>query len=66
MRMVGFIDGQKKFVRDDVTPQDAQCIAAHIKELADFQKKRLVLLLEHENVTYMIKAQVKRIQTDGE
>jgi hypothetical protein len=54
MKLIGYIDGQRRFIRDEVTPRDVKFIALKIKELADFHKKRLVLFLQDEDLIHMI------------
>lgn len=57
MRIIGYLDGKKCFVRDGVSPNDLQAIAAHIAEFANSLKQRLVLFVEHDGVFHMIQPQ---------
>jgi len=57
MKFVGYIDGKKTFVRDDVTAAEAERLAQHINDLTKSIKKRLVLFVEHEGITHMIRDQ---------
>lgn len=60
MRMIGYVDGERSFIRDDVEPHEAENIARHIRELADTLKRHLVLFVEHEGVIHMIQQQSNR------
>jgi hypothetical protein len=55
MKLIGYIDGKKSFVRDEVTQRDAEFIVLRINELTNAMRKRLVLFVEHEGITHMIR-----------
>jgi len=56
MKLTGYVDGERRFIRDDLTPEDAARVARHISDLAGADKTRLVLFLTDANVVHMIRS----------
>lgn len=54
MKLVGYIDRKRHFIRDEILPHELKAIAGYVKELTDFHKKRLVLFVEDNNIIRMI------------
>lgn len=58
VKLIGYVNGKKSFVRDEVSPHDVEFIALRIKELTNSMKKQVVLFVEHNGITHMIRSSV--------